>query len=410
MNDNTIEPKSFSVGFNALSPRKGRPPKKQKVKEVALEALKSQETSFSEMTAPKRRKGETPSEGTKASEEKSNDTDSMDLVEVEISWLETGEINSELVTPIKTATTLQKKIETFDKLTKGGAGIYYDIAENKCLKLTHKVAPFDSHALTEEMFLDKSPKGAPCLFVSLFENHDGEDDEVLKLRLSPDGQLAELMWIRKGEKVSGSDLLKEFFRLEEMLGFKKCIIYDDSHIFLDPKKSSNKINLRLLLTLSSASKKTWYEEKGNFSPIECDKLLTTPSPPETNRKSKKAVQLHEERVAQYITQNIEAYNNAKELLRNTPLSALRTHLKGFSTAQKFIDKIKRDYKFNDDSTIQELLAKMNQAKDFKNIYEFFVQCLDTREVKGQSEERGVFQRALVTLDSCVLFERVAPSN
>ena len=191
--------------------------------------------------------------------------------------------------------------------------------------------------------------------IQIFEDPNYNIGPLLTLRIDKDGEYGELVWIRKGIKLNGNNILNIFEKLSDYFNIKYGIyLNDDSNILL-PKLSiqnyiknnvkltkSKKGLLRIIHLLSYYNKnninigKTWYGKHSNFKPINIKDW-----PSSNDNKPTKS------------QNNIKKYNDKIQYLRNFKLN----------------DIIK--YCLVDDD-----INRFNEILQYYNKYTFDIDCIN----------------------------------
>eukprot|EP01083_Nonionella_stella_P063124 164067_1 len=116
-----------------------------------------------------------------------------------------------------------------------------------------------------------------CWYVYLLD--EDFDTSLLELRASENGFWGELVWVQKGLRVSGNQILDMTVEIERCLKVGWFYVLDDSKLKIEMPLSKRVcrskmkyILLRILLPISQRKPLTWYQRKMKIFPTKCDKI------------------------------------------------------------------------------------------------------------------------------------------
>lgn len=184
------------------------------------------------------------------------------------------------------------------------------------IKFTLSKGPYSSKAIDESALPHSEEHYHIKAFECVGNNDDEEEDEsspVLYIRACKEH--AEIVWIGKGQKLSGNDVVPMCTLLRDHLNVD-TYLYDDAKIYLpqDPKKAgkdqhSTKKNPAVWLKTSAIGDEeglTWYQKKLDLEVAACHRWKMTQEPQEADKKQAKEA---------YIDQSPQKYKRALHNLR-----------------------------------------------------------------------------------------------
>lgn len=111
------------------------------------------------------------------------------------------------------------------------------------------------------------------VFLEVTESDAPDATRILNVRLPPDGDAAEVIWVTRGSFASGSDLMILGLDVCAALKVNRVLLFDDAKLPLHVGKSKNgpiekHVSLRVLLAVVNGG---GFHSKFGFQPLECDK-------------------------------------------------------------------------------------------------------------------------------------------
>ena len=169
------------------------------------------------------------------------------------------------------------------------------------LEINVSFGAFKSNALTKEASGEADTSF--FLHIKIFDE-DARETPLVQLRVNPQGNIAELVYLQKGLWMSGNQLKELSLLMLKALKPDHIYLNDDANISLNVPGSMESLTvpIRSYLPLMSPEGETWYGKDG-FSPLYCQELQTS------DKKVKK-------------TQDPTIYYNAVAQVRNTSLKDL----------------------------------------------------------------------------------------
>lgn len=237
--------------------------------------------------------------------------------------------------------------------------------------------------------------------IQIFEEYQFNKGPLLSYRIDRNGTYGELVWLSKGCKLNGTDILTLFCKLNDYFSVQSVYLFDTSVIQLqsqiisdvqkhecfllmnncetdaisDGKKQrafgsgrvfqkrikgtkTRRAYLRVLHPICSAEyAQTWYEKKGDFHCISVNKWPILPSDPKSvNRKSFKYEMLH---------QNKERYDNSVEFIRDFKISDILQYLTDDerNSIQEMMDYYTYEFQFDIDTKLEYEQLTMGEMKE-----------------------------------------------
>lgn len=127
--------------------------------------------------------------------------------------------------------------------------------------------PFESNALTQESSQETNTH--TFLHIKIFDEEQRETP-LIQLRINPQGNIAELVYIQKGEHLSGNQMKDLALCLLNTLKPDLVYLNDDAKFTMETPT----VPIRSYLPLISPTGETWYGKDG-FSPLFCKNLQTS---------------------------------------------------------------------------------------------------------------------------------------
>lgn len=222
------------------------------------------------------------------------------------------------------------------------------------------------------------------VFENCTEKSENIDYLIFKMTLSPKGN-AELGWINKGKNLRGKEVFERFNFVKNIFQPFSTYLWDDSYL----ENGAFKIPLRQLEAIQG--KPSWYEKEG-FVLFPCQNFPTI----------KKNF---------FISQSIESYEIAKNIISKTSLKNLQSYLHLPEKVDK-LEKLRKKYlSAHAHPTIQSLAEKMQnelkiKERSFEDLSWFLMECLFfPQESNGATHETRALEDALRIIDTFRLFYR-----
>lgn len=166
-------------------------------------------------------------------------------------------------------------------------------------------SPFESNTLTQNSSGENETQS--FLHIKVFDE-DEYETPLIQLRVNPQGNTAEIVYVQKGSFLSGTQM-KEL-ALSMLNALKPDLVYlnDDAKFTFDVPNSMETLTvpIRSYLPIISPQGETWYGKDG-FSPLQCNNLQT--SDPHIKK-----------------TQDPTEYYRSVALVRNTSLKDLYQYI------------------------------------------------------------------------------------
>lgn len=182
----------------------------------------------------------------------------------------------------------------------------------------------------------------------LFSDDPKDTKKAIIIRISNDGELAELVHLQAGSNWSGTDLLLLANLFFDMLKIPNAILLDDA-------KVNHEIPLRLSYPFTHPNQDNWYNKIG-FEIFPCNK-----------------VKLNDGDKTQ-ITQNAASYTQSLDTLRNkasiTDATLLEDKPKLLTLYKKYISKAANNNTLNKEKSLQKLISAIppSDSKNLKIIF------------------------------------------
>jgi hypothetical protein len=269
-------------------------------------------------------------------------------------------------------------------LTVEGRDILISLKENQ---------PYLTTTFPEDVTLESLPKNkGPYYILTGYPSQDRLDNEaLLQLRVSHDGQLAELIHISADNNWSGTSLLQLFKNIEKMLAFTHTLVHDDANI--------DKMPLRIIYPLTQEQPCSWYGKHG----FEAQSFKNVPYYNDASLLMTQNLQLYQKSLAlfkvapaaEFVAQKDKADQNTLLNLYQKYVDANAAYplLKQKSTLSKMFNAIHLKSKQASD-------AEKNDAK--KNLKTLFL-ILDKKIQKHSASNK--YQRSLDVLNRTKMFVR-----
>lgn len=141
-----------------------------------------------------------------------------------------------------------------------------------------------------------------------------KENTILLIRCDKGGNCGELVWLQKGQSVSGTDALAIENAISSALDLRWVYLHDDSKIKYGGNTSRSQANLYLKTIRSIAKGQSWYSQ-AFYRPFNCKGW-----PSQTN--------IHQTGVepGTVFTQNANEYKKAVKLIRKTEIAHLRRYV------------------------------------------------------------------------------------
>eukprot|EP01084_Bolivina_argentea_P260717 440366_1 len=188
-------------------------------------------------------------------------------------------------------------------------------------------------------------------FFRVLEGQNSQSNIVLLLRCDKGGNCGELVWLQKGQNVSGTDALAIENALSSALDLRWVYLHDDSKIKYTGNSSRCTCHLYLKTIRSIAKGQSWYAQ-ALYRPFNCKGW---PSQTSIDGKTQTGVE-----PGTIFTQNAQEYKHAVHVIRSFKLKTLRKELILNTDFSKSGDKTSGIIDQSDVKKLDEVLCSMNE--------------------------------------------------